>query len=101
MSTFNLTWVRRVIPNLCKKGARGRTLLVADVGRGAVYRVREVPFRGWAAQRNEDIGAGASRIVGGRVFPTQAAAQQWCREDAYVFLRERANFFALMEGDDE
>jgi hypothetical protein len=98
MSTFDLTWTRRVIPNLCKRGARGRTLLVADVGRGAVYRVREVPFRGWAAQRNEE---GSGRIVGGRVFPTQAAAMQWCRDDASVFLLERSNFYALMEGGDE
>jgi hypothetical protein len=97
MSAFNLTWVRRVIPNLCKKGARGRTLLVADVGRGAKYRVREVPFRGWCAERHEE---GSNRVVGCKVFAKQADAQQWCREDAYVFLLERSNFYALMEGED-
>jgi hypothetical protein len=85
-----------VIPNLCKKGARGRTLLVANVGRGAVYRVREVPFRGWAAERSE-----GSRTIGGKVFPKQEDAMQWCREDAFCFLLERSNFYALMEGGDE
>jgi hypothetical protein len=100
MSTgnFNLTWVRRVIPNLCKRGARGRTLLVASVGRGAVYRVREVPFRGWCAERHEE---GSNCVVGCKVFAKQADAQQWCREDAFVFLLERSNFYALMEGGDE
>jgi|LakMenEpi03Aug12_release.lakeMendotaPanAssembly.Ray.scaffolds.fasta_scaffold3027564_1 hypothetical protein len=99
---FNLTWTRRTIPNLSGgRGGRGRTLLVADVGRGATYRVREVPFQGWAAQRNEEIASGSYRISGGRVFPTQQAAVEWCREDAYVFLLERSNFYANVEGGDE
>jgi hypothetical protein len=90
-----MNFTRRVIPNLSgTRGGRGRVLLVCELARGVTYRVREVPFQGWSAARNE-----GQMSVGNKVFRTQAEALSWCREDYYRFALERANFDALMEGD--